>query len=147
MGDTRRWPRLHLALDVRIRFDNLEQAVDTTTLNLSRGGLFIRMAAPREIGTRVRIGMRIASTREQFTLEGVVIRRVPDGDEPLRPGDIPGVAVFLTSTSVGYARFCENLVRQRAVQEMNASEFEGGPTDPMMSGPVVEAVRPQAKPR
>lgn len=143
VSDTRRWPRMALALDVRMRFENRDQAMEARTLNISREGVFIQMDPPKPIGTRVRIAMHIEATHEKFVIEGVVVRCAPDVDEPLNPGEAPGIAVFLTHSSVGYTRFCDELARAKVDQAARDQEFANQVTDPAAAGPVVEAVRQQ----
>ncbi|MFH0901990.1 MAG: PilZ domain-containing protein [Pseudomonadota bacterium] len=111
MGDTRRWPRVNLALEVIVRFETIDQALTAQTVNISREGLFVATQEGKPIGTKVRIKLRIAETGERFALEGVVVRSIPDLDDPRPPSDdeSPGIAVYLTATSAGWARFCERL--------------------------------------
>jgi uncharacterized protein (TIGR02266 family) len=120
-----------LALEVKVRLENHQEAIDARTVNLSREGLFIRMDPPRPLGTRVRVTLQIDGTGDRFTLEGVVVRTVTGQDD----GAEPGVAVFLTTTSPGWTRFCDELAARKT-----AGEFHDGPTDKMPAG-VVEAVR------
>jgi hypothetical protein len=110
----RRSPRFELALSVQVRFQDRAEITRTRTLNISQNGLFIAVDPPRPIGTAVRVRISIAASGEQFTLEGVVVRRVPDEDCPLAPGGKPGIGVFLTQTSAGYVRFCEELQRAQS---------------------------------
>jgi hypothetical protein len=105
----RRWPRINVALSVEVRFQNRDELTTARTLNISRSGLFIGLARPRPIGTRVRIGISIGSTGERFSLEGVVVHRQPAEDRPLAPGAVAGMGVFLTSASPEYERLCDEL--------------------------------------
>ena len=105
MSTTRRWPRMQLALDVQVRFDTADDAMSAHTVNMSREGLFLAMDPPRPVGTRVRLLLRIG--HEEFAVEGVVVRQVPDPDEPMTSAMTPGVGVFLTMTSPGYERWCD----------------------------------------
>jgi hypothetical protein len=109
VSEHRRWPRMALALEVSIRFPNLDRAVTAETSNISREGLFIRMDPPKPIGTKVRLRLQLVENREIFVLEGVVVRMVPDPDEPAEPGATPGIGIFLTHTSPGWAPFVESL--------------------------------------
>jgi uncharacterized protein (TIGR02266 family) len=96
---------MQLALEVQVRFDTAEDALSARTVNLSREGLFLAMDPPRPVGTRVRLQLRVAN--EDFLVEGVVVRQVPDPDEPMTFHLMPGVGVFLTLTSPGYERWCD----------------------------------------
>jgi hypothetical protein len=96
---------MQLALEVQVRFDNASAAIEAETVNLSREGLFLAMDPPRPVGTRVRLQLSIG--HEEFSLEGVVVRQVPDPDEPMTFHLVPGVGVFLTMASAGYERWCD----------------------------------------
>src|SRR5690349_2014594 len=106
----RRWPRMALALDVTMRFDNVDHAISAETSNISREGLFISMNPPRRLGTKVRAKVDIGG--QQFQLEGVVVHAVPDPDDPEgdTAGQLPGVGVFLTHVSDNWVTFCDELV-------------------------------------
>ncbi len=142
MSDTRRWPRLPLAIEVKVRLEQLDHAIDAKTLNISREGVFIAMDPPKPIGTRVRVSLSIASTSEKFMIEGVVVRCTPDADGHLAPGETPGIAVFLTLTSPGYTRICDELAT-RAPEPVFSEAFDEEKTS-KNTGPAIEAVR---KPR
>jgi hypothetical protein len=43
----------------------------------------------------------------RLAVEGVVVRQVPDPEEPMTFHLTPGVGVFLTMTSPGYERWCD----------------------------------------
>jgi uncharacterized protein (TIGR02266 family) len=109
---TRRWPRIDLALAVHVRFESEADAVDAETMNVSREGLFIAMESPVAAGTRVRVKIELAPRGEHFTAEGVVVRRQPDADEPATAYLTPGIAVYLTMTSPGYERWCDELLKK-----------------------------------
>lgn len=92
-----------------MRFQD-EAAIEARTANISRGGLFICMDPPKPIGTRVRVRIQLANTHETFVLEGIVVRSVPDPDEPAGAASgPPGVGVFLTQASAGWAPFVDTL--------------------------------------
>jgi PilZ domain-containing protein len=118
-----------LTLEVAMRFQDAEHVIDGRTANISREGLFIYMDPPKPIGTMVRVRVQVVDSQESFTLEGVVVRAVPDPDEPMERAtnapSPPGIGVFLTSTSAGWGRFVDSL----------------GPRDRDVEPPVVERVR------
>jgi hypothetical protein len=96
---------MQLALEVQVHFDTTDEALAAETVNMSREGLFLSMDPPRPVGTRVRLHLRVA--QDEFFVEGVVVRQVPDPDEPMTFHLRPGVGVFLTMTSAGYERWCD----------------------------------------
>src|SRR5438045_1357407 len=118
-----------LALEVKVRLEHRDHAIDAKTLNISREGVFIAMDPPKPIGTRVRMSLSIASTSEKFVIEGVVVRCSPDGEGHVVPGETPGIAVFLTLTSPGYTRFCDELAVRRT-EPVFSEEFDEQKTSP-----------------
>jgi len=76
MTTTRRFPRVQLALDVHVRFENVADVLATRTMNISKEGLFIEMERPAAVGTRVRVTVEKRS--------GIVVATLLD--KPLRPG-------------------------------------------------------------
>ncbi len=111
----RRWPRIELALDVTVRAQDLDEAA--LTLNISREGLFVRTAAPRPVGTPVRITVALG-TGERFQAEGLVVHIHPDPDAPAAaPQDRPaGMGIFLTTTTDAWRDFCDRLERARSTR-------------------------------
>jgi hypothetical protein len=110
----RKWPRFNLILSVQVRFQQRADMTTTRTLNISRSGLFLALERPRPIGTPVRVNLSIAETGEQFALEGIVVHRQPDENQPLPPGATAGNGVFLTRISPEYERFCDELAADKA---------------------------------
>ena len=111
MSEQRSWPRMNLDLEVYLHFDSFLEASQAQTTNISREGLFIHMDPPRQLGTKVRVRVNVDNPRREFVLEGVVVRTVPDADAPrdALPHEVPGVGIFLTSTSQGWTTFCDEL--------------------------------------
>ena len=75
----RRYPRYAAALNVRLH--TVADLHELYTLNVSRGGLFVRTKLPLEVGTRVKVSVVHPRTGEQFPLEAVVRRRA-EAPEP-----------------------------------------------------------------
>jgi molecular chaperone DnaK len=110
---SRRWPRIDLALRVKLSFENVSGAADSQTIDISRQGLFVRLAQPKPIGTKVRVEVRLG-TGERLEVEGVVVRVVPDPeDKNPDPAAQPGMGVFLTTAGEAWMRFVEALETQR----------------------------------
>jgi hypothetical protein len=110
---SRRWPRIDLALRVLLSFDDVAEAAESQTVDISRQGVFVRLTPPRPLGTHVRLEIRLA-TGEQTCVEGVVARVVPDPDDPdADPAAAPGIGVFLTQTGEAWQRFVTALEVQR----------------------------------
>jgi len=109
----RRWPRIDLALRVHVRFVDLDEAAESQTVDISRSGLFVRMSPPEPIGTNVRLEVHLGSG-ERFEVHGVVVRTMPDPDDPTPNPHAPaGVGVFLTAPGEDWIRFVEALEQKR----------------------------------
>jgi hypothetical protein len=106
---------MHLNLEVHMRFDDLDHAVEMTdgrTRNVSREGLFIVTEDPKPVGTAVRIMVSLGS--ESFSLNGVVVRQVPDPDDTRpKPAAVPGNGIFIPDPPHEWSDFCERLEQRR----------------------------------
>jgi len=85
----RQFPRIQLALTVRLRFQSVDQVLESNTVDISEGGVFIRMEAPRAEGTVIRLRLDIGA--ETLEIGGVVVRCVRPGE-----GEPPGIGVLFT---------------------------------------------------
>jgi hypothetical protein len=104
---TRRHPRFAITLEIQVRFDDADKALEAQLLNVSKDGLFVAMDPPRPVGTRVRVQLRTKGG--WATVEGIVVRVQPDTDEPSTRHLPPGVGVFLTATDSPFERWCSGL--------------------------------------
>jgi hypothetical protein len=150
VADSRRWPRIPLALTVRMRFSDFDEVVQGRTANVSREGLFIRMDKPRPIGTTVHVELEVVNTGDRVVVDGVVVRSVPDPDEratgeigtsPPRD-EIPGIAVFLTGASDGWEHLCDALARHKSEK---SAEVRLAAKEPEL--PAVEFHSPSREPK
>ena len=112
MSGTRQWPRLELALKVRMRFAEVADLAEAETINVSRGGVFIRMERPRQVGTKVVIEAHVGG--QALQLEGVVVRTVPDPDDPAAQDHLPrGMGVVLIEPPAEWVEIVEQIQRRR----------------------------------
>ncbi len=115
----RRWPRMRLALEVQMRFDGVDEAIDGVamrTTNISRDGMFIRMSPPKPIGTHVRV--RVLVGAHEILLEGVIVRAA-EADDP-----DTGVGVHLTSASYGWEKLCDLVEARRRGETIAAGDLD-----------------------
>jgi len=85
----RQFPRIQLALTVHLRFQSVDQVMESNTVDISEGGVFIRMEAPRAEGTVIRLRLDVGA--ETLEIDGVVVRCVRPGE-----GEPPGIGVLFT---------------------------------------------------
>jgi hypothetical protein len=97
----RRFPRIALAVQVRMEFEDMWDLAESETINISRRGLFVRMAAPKPLGTTLRFEIKVRKGRT-FTVEGVVVHQGAEGG-------VAGVGISLTSVGEGWTEFVETL--------------------------------------
>lgn len=100
----RRFPRIQLAAAVRLRFPSAEAAVESSTVDISEGGVFIRMSNPRPEGTTIRLQLELGDDR--LDIGGVVVRSIRPGE-----GEPTGVGVLFTEISPSDLAYVQRLVR------------------------------------
>jgi uncharacterized protein (TIGR02266 family) len=104
--DRRRFPRIQLALTVQLRFPSAEAALESSTVDVSEGGVFIRMPNPRPEGTAIRLQLHVGGRVLQ--IGGVVVRCIRPGE-----GEPVGIGVLFTELRADDAAFVQTLVRER----------------------------------
>ena len=104
--DRRRFPRIRLALTVRLRFRSAEAALDSRTVDISEGGVFIRMSQPREEGTSIRLELQVGE--RSLEIGGVVVRCIRPGEGPLA-----GIGVLFTEIRPEDLSFVQTMIHER----------------------------------
>ena len=96
-GKTRRRAREYQRIAVRCGcwLENEDATVFGTTVDLGRGGLFLRTALPMPTGLSVRVTLQLPG-RETVVADGKIARSVPP-----REGDRPGVGVRFEKLPAG----------------------------------------------
>jgi len=105
-SDRRRFPRIQLALTVELRFVSANAVLESSTVDISEGGVFIRMPRPRPEGTAIRLRLNVGG--RALEIGGVVVRCVRPGE-----GEPPGIGVLFTELRPDDAAFVQTLVRER----------------------------------
>lgn len=105
-SERRRFPRVELALTVGLRFASAEAACDCRTVDISEGGVFIRMDRPRPEGTSIRIQLQVGD--RVLSIGGVVVRSIRPGE-----GSAPGIGVLFTELSPEDRSFVQQMVSER----------------------------------
>ncbi|MCA9707354.1 MAG: PilZ domain-containing protein [Myxococcales bacterium] len=106
----RRFPRIQLATTVRLRFASAEAVQECRTVDISEGGVFIRMDRPRPEGTAIRLQLHVGA--RDLEIGGVVVRCI-------RPEEGPptGIGVLFTEIRPEDHHFVQQLVRERLSSE------------------------------
>jgi uncharacterized protein (TIGR02266 family) len=108
--ERRRFPRIQLAATVELRFASAEAALRSSTVDISEGGVFIRMSRPRPEGTAIRLRLYVGG--RELEIGGVVVRSVRPGE-----GEPAGIGVLFTELRPEDAAFVDSLVRNRLSQQ------------------------------
>lgn len=112
--DRRRFPRIQLALTVELRFASADAVLESSTVDISEGGVFIRMPSPRPEGTAIRLRLHVGE--RVLEIGGVVVRCVRPGE-----GEPPGIGVLFTELRPDDANFVQTLVREQMSPRASSS--------------------------
>ncbi|HEY0711402.1 MAG TPA: PilZ domain-containing protein [Polyangia bacterium] len=107
-GDRRSAPRMALDAAAIIRFETVDADVRSRIINASRNGVLLAMPAPRPVGTRLHLTVRIAEPPADIKLEGIVVH-VADNSQNASPGFGTQVGLFLTNAGVEWENLCRRL--------------------------------------
>ena len=106
-----------MALDAAavIRFETAGgPEVRSRIINASRNGVLLAMPAPRPVGTRIHLNVRIGEPPADFRLEGIV-EHVAANPGSSAPGFGTQVGVFLTSAGAEWESLCHRLAEAVAL--------------------------------
>src|ERR1700690_4361474 len=88
---TEKEPRGPINLRIKFRSANLDQFIERYSVDVSRGGIFIRTREPLSVGTRLRLEFQLMDAAPLLAGEGTVVWiREPD---PLQENVTPGMCV------------------------------------------------------
>jgi molecular chaperone DnaK len=82
----RKHPRVPLGLLVQVRSDSIDAFRAEHAVNLSVGGMFIKSAAPRPVGTQVFFQFTVKDGGTLIEGEGKVVHATAEGAEPMGMG-------------------------------------------------------------
>ncbi len=105
--DRRRGPRMNLDAAAIIRLDSVNNQVPSRIVNASRSGLLLAMPAPRPVGTRIYITVRIDDPLYEIQVAGIIVHVAEEQDAPAGFGT--RVGIFLTKTGSDWASLCRRL--------------------------------------
>jgi hypothetical protein len=111
-ADRRSAPRMSLDAAAVIRFETMGPDVRSRIINASRNGVLLAMPAPRAVGTRMHLTVRIGDPPADIRLEGIVVHIA---DNPAAaPGFTTQVGVFLTDAGADWEGLCRRLAETTA---------------------------------
>ena len=100
-------PRMTLDAAAIIRFDSVGPEIRTRIVNASQNGILLAMPAPRPVGTRIRVTVRIGDPVFELTVSGIIVHVAENRSAP--PGFTTQVGVFLTESGPDWGALCRRL--------------------------------------
>jgi hypothetical protein len=111
--ERRAGPRVALDAAAIIRLDNVEDGdVRSRIIDASATGLKIAIPAPRPVGTKMHICVRIGDPAYEISVTGIIVHVQQNMDAP--PGFTTHVGIYLVEAGPDWAALCRRLVHQDA---------------------------------
>jgi len=130
MADTRKDTRAPISLKVRFKSASLDEFIEQYSIDVSRGGMFIKSKTPLEIGTLLKFELQLKD--ESRLIQGVgrvVWTREPiDAVDPAQP---PGMGIKFIKMADESREVVDQVVSARGE---GPSSFERGSSDPTRPG-------------
>lgn len=104
-AERRRWPRVPVELQARIRFASTEAAIRSHTFDISPGGTFLQLRHTRPQGTKVKLTLEIG---ERTVIIQGVVARVSDGTDGPK-----GVGIAFNDVDLVDQLFLEEICEKR----------------------------------
>lgn len=105
-SERRQFARHSLALVVQLRFESLDSAVHSESVDLSRSGIFLRTALVRSLGTAVQLRFELDGRR--VDVRGVVVRH------ETKNGKTVGMGIAFDEPLPADAGIFDELIARRA---------------------------------
>ncbi len=105
--ERRRGPRLALDAAAVIRIDSTNGNLNSRIVNASLNGLLLAMPAPRPIGTRMHITVRVGDPAVEINVSGIIVHVAHSHDAA--PGFDSHVGIFLTESGSDWHALYEKL--------------------------------------
>ena len=102
----RRWKRLDASLQVRLRIVETGREMLVIGTHMNPSGIFVQMADPPAVGTRVQVSFASDNVSGALTAEGTVANRATLGDDSEKP---PGIGINLQSTGPAWTKIYQFL--------------------------------------
>jgi len=131
MADTRKDKRAPISLKVRFKSATLDEFIEQYSVDISRGGIFIKSKTPMSVGTLLKFEFQLKD--ESRLIHGVgrvVWKREPaDGDDP------PGMGIKFIKMDPESRALVEQMVQKRGDKPGRFEEGQdGGKPDPTAGG-------------
>lgn len=108
--DRRRDIRVPVVSLAKLRFPDFATFLDDYSLNISKGGIFIRTTNAKPVGTRIIFSLELEDYSKLIEGEGKVVR-VVKADAEGGSDRIPGMAIKFTSLDESSQELIENIIK------------------------------------
>ncbi|MCZ6688666.1 MAG: PilZ domain-containing protein [Planctomycetota bacterium] len=81
----RKYKRVPLAFPLGVRIGDMDRSVGEHAINLSKGGIFVKMNCPPPVGTKVFVDFYLELVEKTIRAEGEVVRSVTEGAKGKSP--------------------------------------------------------------
>ena len=107
--DQRKQQRVPLSFPLQLRIGDIDRFVEEHAINLSEGGIFVKMNYPPPVGSKVLVDFFLESVKKTIRAEGEVVHSVSEGAR----GDSPvGMGIRFTELSEDGQRFIDLSVQK-----------------------------------
>ena len=106
-SDRRGAPRMSLDAAAIIRFDSVGSDIRSRIVNASENGILLAMPAPRPVGTRMHVTVRIGDPVLALTVSGIIVHGAENRNAP--PGFTTRVGGFVTNVGTDWVALCRRI--------------------------------------
>src|SRR4051812_40064593 len=123
---TRRDMRTPITLKIKFKSSNLDQFIERYSVDVSRGGIFIRTKEPLPVGTQLRFEFQLQDASSLIAGDGTVVW-IREHD-PARQGVAPGMGVRFDKLAAESQRVLDRILseKQKRGDAQLESRFDAG---------------------
>src|SRR6476619_7324241 len=123
---TRRDMRTPITLKIKFKSSNLDQFIERYSVDVSRGGIFIRTKEPLPVGTQLRFEFQLQDASSLIAGDGTVVW-IREHD-PARQGVAPGMGVRFDKLAPDSQRVLDRILneKQKRGDAQLESRFDAG---------------------
>src|SRR5690606_36988932 len=127
MADTRKAKRAPVSLKVRFKSATLDEFIEQYSIDISRGGIFIKSPKPMSIGTLLRFEFRLKDESRLIHGVGRVVRKRDDGGDSSKP---PGMGIKFIKMDPERRGLVEQMASKRGDAPGRLEEGRDGDEEP-----------------
>src|SRR5215831_20928318 len=119
--DSRRDMRTPVTLKIKFKSASLNQFIERYSVDVSRGGIFIRTKEPLPVGTQLKFEFQLQDSQPLISGEGTVVW-IREHD-PTRTGVAPGMGVRFDRLTPQSQQVLDRILSEK--QRLESTGFEG----------------------